>query len=48
MRDDARPGPDYIVKNGSTALSDEYTDLEMMKKVYNSEVIITRDELPKF
>ncbi len=39
---------DYIVKNGSTALSDEYTDLEMMKKVYNSEVIITRDELPKF
>lgn len=29
-------------------LSDAYTSFEMMEKVYNSEVMITRDELPKF
>ena len=39
---------DYIVKNGTPELSDAYTSLDMMKKVYDSEVIITRDELPKF
>ena len=39
---------DYIVKNGTTELSDAYTGFDMMEKVYNSEVIITRDELPKF
>ena len=39
---------DYIVKDGTTELSGAYTDLDMMKKVYDSEVIITRDELPKF
>lgn len=39
---------DYIVKNGTTELSDEYTSFEMMKKVYNSKVVITRDELPDF
>ena len=39
---------DYIVVNGTTELSDAYTSFDMMKKVYNSEVIITRDELPKF
>ncbi len=39
---------DYIVVNGSTQLSDAYTSLEMMEKVYNSEVIITLDELPSF
>lgn len=36
------------MKNGTTELSDEYTSFEMMKKVYNSKVVITRDELPDF
>lgn len=39
---------DYIVVNGTPELSDAYTSFDMMEKVYNSEVIITRDELPKF
>lgn len=39
---------DYIVVNGTTELSDAYTSFDMMKKVYDSEVIITRDELPDF
>ena len=39
---------DYIVVGGTTQLSEAYTSLDMMKKVYDSEVIITRDELPKF
>lgn len=39
---------DYIVVNGTTELSDAYTSFEMMEKVYNSEVMITRDELPAF
>ncbi len=39
---------DFIVVNGTTELSDAYTSLDMMKKVYNSDVIITRDELPDF
>lgn len=38
---------DYIVVNGSTTLSDAYTSFDMMEKVYNSDIIITRDELPK-
>lgn len=39
---------DFIVVNGTTELSDKYTSFDMMEKVYNSEVIITRDELPSF
>lgn len=39
---------DFIVVDLTTELSEEYTSLEMMKKVYNSDVIITLDELPKF
>lgn len=39
---------DFIVVNGTTELSDAYTSIDMMKKVYSSEVIITRDELPDF
>ncbi len=39
---------DYIVVNGTTQLSDAFTSFDMMKKVYDSEVIITRDELPDF
>ena len=38
----------YIVKDGTPVLSDAFTDYYMMEKVYNSEVIITRDELPEF
>ena len=26
--------------------SEQYTELEMMRKVYCSEIVITRDELP--
>lgn len=39
---------DFIVVNGTTELSDAYTSFDMMKKVYESDVIITRDELPVF
>ena len=39
---------DYIVVNGTTELSDTYTSFDMMEKVYNSEAIITRDQLPDF
>lgn len=39
---------DFIVVNGTTELSDAYTSFDIMEKVYNSEVIITRDELPDF
>lgn len=39
---------DYIVMYGSTDLSDAYTPFEIMDKVYNSDVIITRDQLPSF
>ena len=39
---------DYIVVDGTPELSEAYTSLDMMKKVYDSEVMITRDELPKF
>ena len=39
---------DYIVVNGTKELSDAYTSFQMMEKVYNSEVMITRDELPDF
>ena len=46
---------DYIVKrdpnnpdNIIPELSDAYTSFDMMKNVYYSDLIITRDELPKF
>lgn len=39
---------DYIVMFGSTDLSDAYTPFEIMDKVYNSDTIITRDQLPSF
>lgn len=39
---------DFIVQNGTTKLSDAYTSFDMMKKVYESEAVITRDELPDF
>ena len=39
---------DFIVVNGTTELSDAYTGFDMMEKVYNSEAVITRDELPSF
>ena len=39
---------DYIVVNGTKTLSEAYTSLQMMEKVYNSDVMLTRDELPDF
>lgn len=39
---------DYIVVDGTTELSDAFTSFDMMEKVYNSEEMITRDELPTF
>lgn len=39
---------DYIVMYGTTVLSDAYTSFDMMDKVYGSDVIITRDQLPDF
>ena len=39
---------DYIVVNGTKELSEAYTSFQMMEKVYNSEVMITREELPDF
>ena len=39
---------DYIVKDGTTELSDAYTSFDMMEKVYNSDIMITRDQLPEF
>ena len=39
---------DYLVKAKTTHLSDAYTSLEMMQKVYTSEEMITRDQLPDF
>lgn len=39
---------DYIVVDLTTELSEKYTTVEEMKKVYNSEVVLTLDELPKF
>lgn len=39
---------DYIIEKLSHELSDAYTDFDMMEKVYNSDVVITRDQLPDF
>lgn len=38
---------DYLI-NSSGVLNDTYTESAMVKKVYNSEAVITRDELPDF
>lgn len=38
---------EFVMEDGlKKKYSQQYTDLEMMKKVYNSETVITRDELP--
>ncbi len=39
---------DYMVVGNTSYLSEKYTTNDMLNKVYNSEVIITRDELPEF
>lgn len=39
---------EYLVVNGTTELSEEYTELNMMMKVYQNNAIITLDELPDF
>lgn len=38
---------EFVMKDGlRKAYSEQYTDLQMLKKVYNSSYVITRDELP--
>ena len=39
---------EYIVENSVPLLTETYTSLEMMEKVYNSDAVITLDELPSF
>lgn len=40
-------GGDFVYKKGLVNLySEEYTELEMLKKVYQHELVITKDELP--
>lgn len=39
-------GGDFVCKKGK--YSDEYTEAELLKKVYDSELVITLDELPRF
>ena len=39
-------GGDYVYKKGK--YSSEYTEAELIKKVYESEYVITLDELPDF
>lgn len=39
-------GGDFVCKKGK--YSDEYTEAELLKKVYDSEFVITLDELPRF
>ena len=40
-------GGEFITKGGAVyKLSEQYTELEMLKKVYEHERVITRDELP--
>ncbi len=40
-------GGEFVITEGvKKAYSDQYTDIEMLTKVYNSEYVITRDELP--
>lgn len=38
---------EFVMKDGvRKTYSEQYTDIEMLEKVYNSEYVITRDELP--
>lgn len=37
---------EFVVKKGTDVLSEQYTDADMVKKVYNHEKVITLDELP--
>ncbi len=37
-----------MIDSSSKEVSGEYTSLELMKEVFDSEVIITLDELPNF
>ncbi len=39
---------DYVINPVSKDVSGEYTSIELMKEVFDSEVIITLDELPDF
>ena len=38
---------EFVMTDGiRKSYSEQYTDIEMLTKVYNSEYVITRDELP--
>lgn len=38
---------EFVMNDGlRKSYSEQYTEIEMMSKVYNSEHVITRDELP--
>ena len=38
---------EFVMESGvRKSYSEQYTDIEMLTKVYNSEIVITRDELP--
>ncbi len=37
---------EFLVRNNTYTLSEQYTETEMLKKVYTSEHVITLDELP--
>ena len=39
---------EFVVKKGSDVLSEQYTEADMVKKVYNHENVITLDELPNW
>lgn len=39
---------EFVIKDGvRKTYSEQYTEIDMLKKVYNSEYVITRDELPE-
>jgi mannan endo-1,4-beta-mannosidase len=37
---------EFVVRNNTRTLSEQYTESEMVKKVYTSDKVITLDELP--
>ena len=40
-------GGEFVITDGlRKTYSEQYTDKEMLTKVYNSEYVVTRDELP--
>ena len=39
-------GGDFVLRSGLLRYSEKYTEEEMLKKIYNHELVITLDELP--